>query len=721
MSNVNINFNPNGQQLNSYIEQLQRRVAGLQEQSLRNTRAQSTSAQEQLRLYRDQITALERRSRIEGKEGNISSRMDRRDRDRDIRAEFDEEKAKLDDLNSRGRLRRKTYNSRVNDLEERRDSQLEQSSSQYRQDIEAIRERGREDDLIVASLRETIDSIRESSAQLLTEMRAGRDDIVDSIDSENDPTMDLAARLAAEEREREKRNGERGEDDNKKRGGDQSIVSSILSALAIERAAGLAAGIPSAKNELDAIKPMAAVIGMVAGGLAGTLIDIVTGTQFLGVGLGQTQFGQLGSQIGEKLGEFGGGAVERTYKGRDDLTIANYRLQALTGNNYGIDAFGVGKNGGTGLSSITKDLKEYGLSYKQTAELQHSVAKAQGSSNNLGRNSENVIALEKAYDVAQNTSTQMIELLRSTQGRNTDVLGLISGTLQRGSGDIFSHDKTFLEEFMSKNFAGLQKTLLSTQNTVGTGTTVDLLRMFDSIGGPFSARDYRSGGLINTIQGSLASPDSDNLKALSFIALRRQNPKMGLASVLEEQQKGLASPEYLKSMLGMIDQIGGSRDMKILNTAQMLGLKDNIGAARLIYENRGGIMNGSISAGDLMGTGQYGEGAVRGLAASQVSSYSVGTAEIENAFVRGAVEGVTVATERMGALLEDSVKGMEVYLKELLDKKLAELRAASNSSLTNSIPSPIKAAVKSTAMSGGSLTAGATAGILDALNYFKGK
>jgi hypothetical protein len=147
---------------------------------------------------------------------------------------------------------------------------------------------------------------------------------------------------------------------------------------------------------------------------------------------------------------------------------------------------------------------------------------------------------------------------------------------------------------------------------------------------------------------------------------------MGLSGLLEEQQKGLASPSYLKSMLEMVDQMGGDKDMKIMNVAGMFGLQNNIAAARKIYENRKGVLSGKVSVDQLTGTGQFGEEAVRALGEAQTGKYTSSTAEIENAFIESAVTGVKVVGEKMKNLMGDMMDGMSKYVKQEIGKMLTD-------------------------------------------------
>lgn len=666
-SSVNVSFRVTGNDVQSYMDRIQQRSVELSRSFLRNASQQSDLAKEQLRSYQQQLVALERQLRTETELAKISADINKSSRLSSLREEIRQRYDTLDtDLQS-GTITRRQHRVGVAALDAEEQSRTAEIDDQHRQELNSAREQHRDNSLLLRTMRENVDTIRSTSAAELTQMRRGDESLIDAVEDDNDPNALLANRLASQQYIEE----QAAEQEKGKNRWEEGTFGGLLKALAVDRVGGMVASIPQAQNELDYIKPFTSMMGMAMGGLMGIAADAIAGIDILGFGLGDTSFGALGAQLGEKAGEFAGSALERTYKGRDQLTSANYRVQALTGMSMGIDSVGgVNGLGGTGISSITSDLKAYGADFKQTSELQYKLAMAQATGRNLSGGAENMLALQQGLGINQDVFLQLTELLRSSKEQNRDVMKLVGGVASAGKSNIFAQDRTFLSEFMQKNFTNLQKTLLTTQNEVASGTTFDILRRFDSIGGPFSARDSRSQGLVSTIQGSLANPGSDNLKALSFIALRQQNPGMSFERLLEEQQKGLASPTYLKTMLGMVDRLGGDESMKIMNTAQMLGLGGNLAAARKLYENRGKLMKGEISTAELMGTGEYSQDSIRQLGKDQTSVYTVSTAEIENAFIRGATDGIAKVSEKMFYLFGDMIDELKKYMDEKMRSTL---------------------------------------------------
>lgn len=661
MSDASVNFKVSGRELESYLDRIGQKATSMSKGMLQNARSESDSGKDQLKSYQLQIAMLERKLRLEADALRLRAEEQRSNRLDNTRQTFAQRMQQVDDEYDRKEIDAVTRNRRIEALDRGELAATRNIEEEYKQELQGVRGKGEEDRTMIRMMRENIDAIRSTSQDQLSQMRRGNDELIDSVSEDEDPSTALANKIASDQRADELKK------EQKKQSAPSDTFAALMKAFAIEKVGGMLAGIPNAKNELDFIKPMMSALGMTSLGFAGIGLDVITGTKAAGFGLGQTSFGALGMQVGEKLGEFAGSAIERTFRSRDELMIGNYRLQAMLGRDIGVNAVSADRSGGTGVASITRDLARYGNDFKETSQMQLEIAKAQGTGRNIEDVVENMLAAQFGLGVDTNSFLSLTELLRSSTKDNRDVLRLIGGIAQAGEGNIFKGDRTFLNEFLAQNFNQMQKMLLSTQNTVASGTTFDILRRFDSIGGPFAARDSRSTGLVNTIQNSLSNPGADNMKALSMIMLRRTNPDMGYYDLLMEQQKGLASPTYLQSMLQGLESIGGGDDMQRLNLAGMLGLGGNLAAADLLYKNRSKLINGRLSTEELLGSGAYGQEGIRSAAQGLVSPYSQSTAEIENAYIRNAVEGIEVVGEKMTQLFGKMMDGVTDYIDKMFD------------------------------------------------------
>lgn len=685
-SSVNVNFKVTGGEVQSYMDRLSQRALEITRQMIRSATEQNNLAKDQLKSFQQQIAALERKLTKENELAKVQAQINRDERLGALREDIGRRYNQLDQDRQNGAITNKQYRQQIQSLDNEEKVKTIDIEDLYQQELNSAKEEKRDNAILLRTLRENVDTIKSTSQQEVSQMRKGDDSLVNAIQDDEDPNALLANRVASEQflQEQNKQNKEQVRNQ-------ESTFSALLKTAAITKVGGMIGSIPQAENELDYIKPMTSLVGMLAGGLVGNLADLVIGSQIFGVGLGQTSFGGLGAELGEKFGEFAGSALERTYKNRDQLTASNFRLQALLGRDIGVDNIRQGGLGGTGKSQYTQDLSMYGATYKDVAELQYRIATAQGTGKNLGGNTENLLALQQGVGVGSDLFSSLSELLRTSKESNRDVMKLVGGVLSAGQSNIFSEDSAFLPEFLSKNFSELHRTLLSTQNQVATGTTFDILRRFDSVGGPFGSRDPRSQGLINTINNSLVNPGSDNLKALSFIGLRQANPEMDFYQLMEERQKGLASPVYLRSMLQMVERIGGPESMKMFNLAGALGLEGNLSAVRQLYQNQDKFLSGEWNLEDLTGSGRFSQEAIRTRGRSQTSTYSAqGTAQIDNAFNDGAVEGIKVVGERMKVLFGDMMTEVQEYIIEMVSQQVRKVKnetPTSVSSIKNKVQS----------------------------------
>ena len=204
-----------------------------------------------------------------------------------------------------------------------------------------------------------------------------------------------------------------------------------------------------------------------------------------------------------------------------------------------------------------------------------------------------------------------------------------------------------MNEFLGK-FTSLQRELLKSSERVATGLPMDILDRFNQVGGAFEARDPRSMGNINSIQESLSNPGSDNMRAAAFRVLSDQNPNAGIFDLRESMQKGLASPGYLKGMLGLIDRIGGDDQMKMNNLSGMFpGLP--LSVVRRLYNNREGLEKGNLSVDELQAKFPVD---FKGRAEANTNTLERNTASIQN----GQLQDVFGSAEKMAEALSSAFK-----------------------------------------------------------------
>lgn len=688
MSDNSISFKVNDVGVSSFIDKLKTKSSELTSEMIKDAQKQTSVAKEQIKLVEEKIKALERQTKLESQSAQ--------DRIRDIANQrVGTATTRIDALESKNKERLRTgeidkdeYLARKKKIGQLR-SDYSQESIQGGADeqIQQLKEQARQTQELAAYMKEVVNSVRNTSQAEINAIKQGDEKLIDAVEETDDPQKRLANQLASQQV-----NQERDKEKKTSKPEDKSQWLEFAKALTFEKVGGMVANLPNAKNELDYVKPIMSMMGMMMGGLAGNLINAMN-VHILGSGLGETQFGALGQQFGEKMGEFAGNAIERSYRGRDELTVSNYRLRAISGNRVGeVDGFGKkdadGNNlGGTGeIYELNQNLSKYGVSMKEVSQLQYDLSMRKGGISNVGRDSENTLAMQQGWGVRQETSMAMFEMMRSNREGDKNIQNIIAGVLQKGgSNGLFTNgDRTYLNEFLTRNYIQLQKQLLQTQSSVSSGTSFDILSKFNSLGAEYGVKDSRSSGLLNTIQSSLANPGSDSMKALSFYVMRQQNPNMNLADTGIEIQKGLGSPAYLQSMMKYLTSMGGDESYQTYNVASAFGLNNNLEAAqRLLRGYKSGKLGSKFDVSKLMGTGEYSENEVRSLGEQQTSTYSKSTAEIDNAFVKGAKDGVELVGKKMFLLFGDMIDQMKVYIREEIKKQLVSDTPAPNPKVDN--------------------------------------
>lgn len=655
MSNqsINIAFKVAGAELSSYIDSISKKSSQQASDAIKAATTQTDKAKEQLKIINETIAALEKKTRLES-QASRSIFLERREDALNKNRDFFE--GKKNTVYADTNLTDKQLKEKINAVSGAQQGSADKIKGDYKDNLTVIREQERQAKLQTQLSREQIDTVKQTARENVKAISSGDLKLADVINKAYTDEERLVAKLTEEGVKEDKKKADR------EKGNNKGLLDAVLKGEMIRSTGNMLGQIPQAKNELDFVKPLSSLLGMALGGAVGSLADTIEGASAFGWHLGQTSAGVIGMEMGKMAGDFVGGSLERAYRGREDLTNKNFALQALTGSNYGVDAFGSNNNGlgGTGKSRLTGNLSRYGLDYGQTADLELALAQKQGNGKDLYGGAQNVVGLEKGLGVSREAIFNIIELQRSASKENRDFLKTISGVLNAGKGGIFKDDRAMLSEFLGK-YSQITKEFLKGQSTVGSATAFDVLNKFNSIGGEWSAKDPRSMGLINSVNNSLTNPNTDFKKALSFYALRKDNPNMPLNKVIEEQQKGLSSEKYFNSMLGLVDGMGGSESDREIQFAGLFGLEGSQYAAGDLYR---GIKSGKKSWKTIQGNlkGGMSAGAVRGLGADQTGQYTKSTAEIQNMFVDDVAGAVSGVGDKMKILFGSMIGELETFI-----------------------------------------------------------
>lgn len=367
-------------------------------------------------------------------------------------------------------------------------------------------------------------------------------------------------------------------------------------------------------------------------------------------------FGPIGGAIARVITTAGEIAFEQsmqTFQARSDFERAAFANRALFGNNQ----------------LITRDVSNLGMSYTDFTASLNPLARARGSSRNIGDIGYSSLLLEKGLGVDNSTIQQLLEVTRTNSETDKNIEEILNDILNQGRG-IFQNDRTFLNEFVNKHFIGLQKQLLSNQSQVSSRNVISTLSMLGAIGGQFDPRHQNSFNIYSSINQALSNPQGDALDALTFTALRQQMPGASLGDILIERQKGINSPNYLKAVLNMIGNMGGSETNQMLQVSSAFGI--NYESARDLVRNRNKINNWSDSAivGYLgsMNRGEFEQEAQRNV--PQID-------KINADFMNSILEGQN---------FQAAVKAIKDVLMEALTGKTFTYNAATNTMVEQYLP-----------------------------------
>lgn len=440
----------------------------------------------------------------------------------------------------------------------------------------------------------------------------------------------MAAELAEQQRNYEKGGGKK----------EKNLLTSILGYDNLKSFLNNTAQYGKTQNGFDTIGATGSNMGQLLGMGLGALVGSLIGPE------GTAGGGILGSQIGGEVGKLVGGTIgeieQKAMEAVQEYSRLQFKYRAITGN----------------LSGDIKPMASIGMGPEEFLQLQIATAKQQGTQKGAQNNAYSAALLDKGFGVDNSTSGALLDVMRSMSSTDRDLMNLVGGVWEKGQ-SIFKGDRTYLNEFIGKNFTTLQRELTKNQTYVSSGTTLDILSRFNSVGGQFGVQHQNSMGLINQVNSALVNPVSDNATALSFNALRQLNPSAGIFDLMKTRQKGIRSPGYLKSMLSMVDKIGGDEQMKKYNFASLMGMTDNLDAAEELYNNRGKFSK-NFATGVLKG--KLNQDGTRKLAEENTTDLDRNFAGIKEGYLKGSKEAVEAMAGAIATAISDVFSGATITM-----------------------------------------------------------
>jgi hypothetical protein len=574
MSSNTVTFKVAGNDILTFMDQIRKKNDQLTSDMLNAAKQQSSSAKEQMKSLQEQIKAMERLNSLKVESSRLLLAQNKANSLGKNRQDFEQTTQLIQsDPTLKDWQKKKSMAGAQSEFEGANAA----TETIFKDQLTALRETERQSILQVKGIKDVVDTIKMSAAQQLRDASKNSEALGTELkDTALTDQEKLAKQLALEEKKKQEEDQENRNYKDEKGGGMSAGTMGMVAAQYIEQAMGSFSRLTQSENGFDMIRNSEAskgrMLGALVGGTAGFLSPIPGGA-IVGAA--------VGSAVGGAIGDASGGFDERRAKAMQELLEMKNKYRATTGSD--VNSWGDHSDMGVSSTDFLQSLREIAINT--------------GTSARAAKTTEEVLQMEKGQGIEKNTSTAMMQYFRGT---NKDIANLVQGVMDKGSkGGIFKNgDFTFLNEFMQK-FNSLHNELRATSEKVATGTTFDTMNMFNKVGGQFSMQDPRSMGLISTIQQALVNPGSDSTQAMSFLALRKSNPNLGIAGMIEERQKGFGSPAYMKSMMEYALARGGTKDMQIANIAGTFGLGGNYAAARKLLENKGKILSSHISKDEI--------------------------------------------------------------------------------------------------------------------------
>jgi len=556
-----VDFNVNANEIYNVFDKVKQKSKAMFDNEVEQAQKYSKNLKEQLKLLEEKARLLDKSAR--GSSNNITNFTDTFHSTKQSKlSSIDNELAEI--KQSRASLKESLRKKEITGAQFIRDrdelgieekgligqrKSISGSSARNTDEYKSLKEIEKASKLTASSFRENIDLTRTSGKDLAKAIVIGDKDVADEI-RESAPSRTLTEQLAQSEIEDKKKREGSGEKE--KGGGVGSLVSQIMSFQGLSRLIGTVSSFSNTKNGFDQIANVRKTEGEVGGAVVGTIIgSILEGP--VGAGIFADMFSNIAGQI---MGT--SGKLEQQGKiGTQQLEKSYYTRKALTGQDYTVGS-----------------RSDVGLNPMEVLSLQMGTARSMGTSKDVERQTDLSVFYEKGFGVQQSTSQTLEELLRSSKEGDKDIGNLLGGILKEGQGSLFKNgDRTFLNEFLQKNYTTLQRELLRGQNSPSSGTTADILMKFNSLGGPFAAKDSRSMGLISQIDNSLINSSDEVSKQRNLQVLRRLHPNFNIEQLKEEMDKGIGADGYFQGVMDDVRSTGGPRSSQILNLSGRTGIK----------------------------------------------------------------------------------------------------------------------------------------------------
>lgn len=441
----------------------------------------------------------------------------------------------------------------------------------------------------------------------------------------------------------------------------ESFLNSLILNDLLRDVGGLLKGTATAKTEFDLITPFTSIVGAGLGATLGAGIETALGIKAAGFGIGEVDYAIIGAEIGAQIGEFAGEAIERHIASMEAFEEAGFALRGVTG----IQPLHQD-------SRFLSDMVQFGFDMTEAIKLIGETVDALGTTQQFNQQAQDVAILQRGLGFRPDLINQQLRIQRMVVPGAGTALDQVSIAFEAAlkEGLITEEDRTLFKEIISAQLDAA--TMFSeTAEMVDPNVALKTILELNRVGGMFATRDPRSAANMKALQQDLGTPQNDFVRAHSFMLLREMMPKAGLFDIMEAQQAGMQTPELLaKTVQSIVSLAGPDKQLQLLTLAERFpSLK--LPAVRRLHGMRD--MLGTLTPEEIEGefTGLISERKqdLREKAVSNISALEIARADVENAFIKGAMDGVLTVTERFGHLITAKfVEAIETSAKTLVQQ-----------------------------------------------------
>ena len=450
----------------------------------------------------------------------------------------------------------------------------------------------------------------------------------------------------------------------------ESFLNSLILNDLLRDVGGLLKGTAAARSEFDLITPFTSIVGAGLGAAMGGIAEMALGAKIAGFGVGEVDYAIIGAEIGSQIGEFAGEAIERHIASMEAFEEAGFALRGVTGIQPLRDD-----------SRFFSDMVQFGFDMTEAVKLIGETVDALGTTQQFTQQAQEVAILQRGLGFRPDLINQQLRIQRMVAPGAGTALDQVSIAFEAAlkEGLITEEDRTLFKEIISAQLDAANM-FSETAEMVDPNVALKTILELNRVGGMFGISDPRSAGIRGALQQDLATPQNDFVRAHSFMILRSMMPGKGIFDIQEAMEAGMQTPNFLARTVQDVVRIAGPDEQLQLELLKRRFPGISRPAIRRLHEQRGGL--GELTPMELeeefSGLIPQRKRDLKERAIANVSVLELARADIENAFIKGATDGILKVTERFGHLITNEFveaieNAAETLTQQLKSERTKEL------------------------------------------------